>query len=204
MASKMKAKFDRYWSKCSLALAVAAILDPRFKMKLVEYYYSQIYGSTALDRIKEVSDGIKELFNAYSICSTLVDQGSTLPGSSLPSTSTDSRDRLKGFDKFLHESSQGQSAISDLDKYLEEPVFPRNCDFNILNWWKVHTPRYPILSMMARDILGTPMSTIAPELAFGVGGRVLDSYRSSLNPDTRQALICTRDWLQVESEGLCP
>nr|TKR74051.1 hypothetical protein D5086_0000299320 [Populus alba] len=163
-----------------------------------------IYGSTALDRIKEVSDGIKELFNAYSICSTLVDQGSTLPGSSLPSTSTDSRDRLKGFDKFLHESSQGQSAISDLDKYLEEPVFPRNCDFNILNWWKVHTPRYPILSMMARDILGTPMSTIAPELAFGVGGRVLDSYRSSLNPDTRQALICTRDWLQVESEDHNP
>ncbi|KAG6756348.1 hypothetical protein POTOM_039776 [Populus tomentosa] len=204
MASKMKAKFDRYWSKCSLALAVAAILDPRFKMKLVEYYYSQIYGSTALDRIKEVSDGIKELFNAYSICSTLVDQGSTLPGSSLPSTSTDSRDRLKGFDKFLHESSQGQSAISDLEKYLEEPVFPRNCDFNILNWWKVHTPRYPILSMMARDILGTPMSTIAPELAFGVGGRVLDSYRSSLNPDTRQALICTRDWLQVESEDHNP
>ncbi|KAJ6753899.1 BED FINGER-RELATED [Salix purpurea] len=200
MASKMKAKFDKYWSKCSLALAVAAILDPRFKMKLVEYYYSQIYGSTALDRIKEVSDGIKELFNAYSICSTLVDQGSALPGSSLPSASTDSRDRLKGFDKFLYESSQSQSAISDLDKYLEEPVFPRNCDFNILNWWKVHTPRYPILSMMARDILGTPMSTVSQELAFGVGGRVLDSYRSSLNPDTRQALICARDWLQVESE----
>lgn len=202
MAMKMKVKFDRYWSKCSLALAVAAILDPRFKMKLVEYYYSQIYGSTALDRIKEVSDGIKELFNAYSICSTLVDQGSALPGSSLPSTSTDGRDRLKGFDRFLHESSQGQSAISDLDKYLEEPVFPRNCDFNILNWWKVHTPRYPILSMMARDVLGTPMSTVAPELAFSAGGRVLDSYRSSLSPDTRQALICTRDWLRVEPEGV--
>lgn len=200
-ALKMKAKFDKYWSKCSLALAVAAILDPRFKMKLVEYYYSQIYGSTALDRIKEVSDGIKELFNAYSICSTLVDQGSALPGNSLPSTSTDSRDRLKGFDKFLHETSQTQSVASDLDKYLEEPVFPRNCDFNILNWWKVHRPRYPILSMMARDVLGTPMSTVAPELAFNTGGRVLDCHRSSLNPDTRQALICARDWLRGEPEG---
>ncbi|XP_015582678.1 zinc finger BED domain-containing protein RICESLEEPER 1-like [Ricinus communis] len=204
IASQMKAKFDKYWIKCSLALAVAAILDPRFKMKLVEYYYSQIYGSTALDRIKEVSDGIKELFNAYSICSTLVDQGSALPGSSLPSTSTDSRDRLKGFDKFLHETSQSQSVASDLDKYLEEPVFPRNCDFNILNWWKVHTPRYPILSMMARDVLGTPMSTVAPESAFRTGGRVLDSHRSSLNPDIRQALICARDWLRGEPEELNP
>ncbi|KAL5564090.1 hypothetical protein UlMin_027254 [Ulmus minor] len=198
MALKMKAKFDQYWSKCSLALAVAAILDPRFKMKLVEYYYSQIYGSTALDRIKEVSDGIKELFNAYSICSSMVDEGSVLPGSSLPSTNNDSRDRLKGFDKFLHETSQNQSLISDLDKYLEEPVFPRNCEFNVLNWWKVHTPRYPILSMMARDVLGTPMSTSSPELAFTNGGRVLDQSRSSLSPDTREALICTQDWLRLE------
>ncbi|KAJ4726518.1 Zinc finger BED domain-containing protein [Melia azedarach] len=203
-ALKMKAKFDKYWSKCSLALAVAAILDPRFKMKLVEYYYSQIYGSTALERIKEVSDGIKELFNAYAICSTMVDQGSALPGSSLPSTSNDSRDKLKGFDKFLHETSQSQNATSDLDKYLEEPVFPRNCDFNILNWWKVHTPRYPILSMMARDILGTPMSTVVPESAFTNGHRVLDVCRSSLNPDTRQALICARDWLWTESDELNP
>ncbi|KAM1057768.1 hypothetical protein ACFX2A_031671 [Malus domestica] len=62
-ALKMKAKFVKYSSKCSLALAVAAILDPQFKLKLVEYYYSQIYGSTALDRIKEVSDGLKELFD---------------------------------------------------------------------------------------------------------------------------------------------
>ncbi|XP_040987029.1 zinc finger BED domain-containing protein RICESLEEPER 1-like isoform X1 [Juglans microcarpa x Juglans regia] len=201
MALKMKAKFDKYWSKCSFALAAAAILDPRFKMKLVEYYYSLIYGSAALDRIKEVSDGIRELFNAYSICSTMIDQDSALPGSSLPSTSNDTRDRLRGFDKFLHKTSLSQNEISDLDKYLEEPVFPRSCDFNILNWWKVHMPMYPILSMMARDVLGTSMSTVALESTFSTGGRVLDDCRSSLNADTLQALICTRDWLRIESRG---
>lgn len=202
VALKMKDKFDKFWSKCSLALAVAVILDPRFKMKLVEYYYSQIYGSTAIDRMKEISDGIKELYEAYSICSTMIDQGSALPGSSLPGTGNDSRDRLKGFDKFLIETSQSQSSSSDLDKYLEEPVFPRNCYFNILNWWKVHTPRYPILSMMARDVLGTPMSNSSPESAFSTGGRILDRSHSLLNPDVRQALICVRDWLQMELEGL--
>lgn len=204
VASKIKAKFDKYWSKCSLALAVAVILDPRFKMKLVEYYYSQIYGSTAMDRIKEISDGIRELYEAYSICSTMIDQGSALPGSSLPDTANGSRDRLRGFDKFLMETSQSQSASSDLDKYLEEPVFPRNCDFNILNWWKVHTPRYPILSMMARDVLGMPMSNSSPESAFSTGGRILDRSHSLLNPDVRQALICARDWFQMELEGLHP
>ncbi|XP_039066489.1 zinc finger BED domain-containing protein RICESLEEPER 1-like [Hibiscus syriacus] len=204
LATKMKAEFDKYWSKCSLALAVAVILDPRFKMKLVEYYYSQIYGSTALERIKEASDGIKELFNAYSICPTLADQDSASPGCSLPSSSNNTRDRLKGFDKFVHETSQSQSSISDLEKYLDEPVFPRNCDFSILNWWRVHTPRYPILSMMARDVLGTPMSTVAQEFVFNAGGRMLDSSRCSLNPDTQQALICARDWLRTQSNDATP
>lgn len=202
VALKMKDKFDMYWSKCSLASAIAAILDPRFKMKLVEYYYTQIYGSTAPDRIKEVSDSLRELFNEYSMASSSPDQDSLLPSSSLPSTSSSSRDKLKGFDKFLYETSQSQSVSSDLDKYLEEPVFPRNCDFCILNWWKVHTPRYPILSMMARDILAIPVSTLGPDVAFSYRGRVLDQYRSSLTPDTREALICGQDWLRTEPEAI--
>ncbi|GAB4834097.1 hypothetical protein Ancab_039960 [Ancistrocladus abbreviatus] len=200
MALKMKEKFDNYWKKCCLSLAIAAILDPRFKMKLVEYYYPQIYGNSAEDHIKEVSDTIKELFDEYStgLTSGLVDHG---PRSSTGGGRSEPRDRLKGFDQFLHGTSQSQSIISDLDKYLEEPVFPRNCDFNIFSWWKIHTPRYPILSMMAKDVLGVPMSTIAPELAFRTGGRVLDQYRSSLSPDTVQALVCTQDWLRKELEG---
>lgn len=205
IALKMKSKFDEHWSKCKLSLAFAVILDPRFKMKLVDYYYGQIYGSTVQERTKEVEVGIRELYTAYSICSSLVDdEGSALPASSLPNTTaSDSKDRLKGFDKYLYENSQTQNSSSDLDKYLEEPVFPRNCDFNILNWWKVHTPRYPILSMMARDVLGTPMANIAPESTFTCMGRTLDHSLSSISPDIRQALICTRDWLQVESEGSC-
>lgn len=54
MAMKMKMKFDKYWSKCSFGLAVAAILDPWFKMKFVKYYNPQIYTSDAPGHIKEV------------------------------------------------------------------------------------------------------------------------------------------------------
>ncbi|KAL3821278.1 hypothetical protein ACJIZ3_007183 [Penstemon smallii] len=201
VALKMKNKFDVYWSKCNLSLAIAAILDPRFKMKLVEYYYRQIYGTDAPVHIKEISDGIRELFIEYSMGSTSLDQDSAPSGSSLPSSSNVTRDKLKGFDKFLYETSQSQSMASDLDKYLEEPVFPRNYDFSILNWWKVHTPRYPILSMMARDILGIPVSTLESEVAFRNSGRVLDNYRTLLSPDTREALMCGQDWLKTEPEA---
>uniref|UniRef100_A0A1J3CYH8 Zinc finger BED domain-containing protein RICESLEEPER 1 n=1 Tax=Noccaea caerulescens TaxID=107243 RepID=A0A1J3CYH8_NOCCA len=204
LAAKMKAKFDEYWNKCSLVLAIAAILDPRFKMKLVEYYYSKIYGSTALDRIKEVSNGVKELLDAYSICSGLGGDDSSFSGS-LGRGGMDTRDRLKGFDKFLHETSQNQNTTSDLDKYLSEPIFPRSGgEFNILNYWKVHTPRYPVLSMMARDILGTPMSILAPDSTFNLGRPLVADSQSSLSPDIRQALFCAHDWLSTETEEIPP
>ncbi|XP_071725945.1 zinc finger BED domain-containing protein RICESLEEPER 1-like [Rutidosis leptorrhynchoides] len=199
-AGNMKMKFDKYRDKCGLGLAIATILDPRYKMKLVEYYYKQIYDNDAPDRIRDVSEGIRELFNEYSIDPGSLDDVAVQAGNGLVGTSHVTRDRLRGFDKFLHETSNHQNGVSDLDKYLEEPVFPRNYDFNILNWWKVHTPRYPILSMMARDILGVPLSNVAPELAFNTGGRVLDNHLRSVDPDIRQALICGQDWLRMEPE----
>lgn len=202
LALKMKSKFDEFWRNCSLALAIAAILDPRFKMKLVEYYYPQIYGVTAQDRIDDVNDRIKALYSEHALCSPLasLDQGLGWQVSGSDNPDNETRDRLTGFDKFLNETSQNQSSISDLDKYLEEPLFPRNVDFSILEWWKVHMPKYPILSMVARNVLGIPMSKVAFEFAFNTGGRVLDSYRGSLSPNTVQALMCAQDWLQSEFE----
>ncbi|KAL4561552.1 hypothetical protein LXL04_033719 [Taraxacum kok-saghyz] len=41
-----------------------------------------------------------------------------------------------------------------------------------------------------------PNSTVASESAFSVGGRVIDRYRSSLNPETAEALICAQDWIR--------
>ncbi|KAF5780727.1 putative transcription factor/ chromatin remodeling BED-type(Zn) family [Helianthus annuus] len=201
LATEMKIKFDKYWNKSGLGLAIAAILDPRFKMKLVEYYYKQIYDTEAPERIREVSEGISNLFNEYSVdLGGSVDDVAGKGGSGLIGTSNAAQDRLRGFDKFLNETSNQQSGGSDLDKYLEEPVFPRNYDFNILNWWKVHTPRYPILSTMVRDILGVPVSTLTADLAFSTGGRVIDNHLRSVDPDIRQALICGQDWLRMEPE----
>lgn len=66
---------------------------------------------------------------------------------------------------------------------------PRTTEINILEYWKGHQVRYPDLTAMARDILTIPVSTVASESAFSVGGKVLDQYRSSLKSDVTDAII---------------
>ena len=78
---------------------------------------------------------------------------------------------------------------------MDESRTDRNISLNVLDFWKANQFRYPDLAAMARDILAMPVTTVASESTFSASGRVLDQYRSSLKPETVQALICTRDWL---------
>ena len=87
--------------------------------------------------------------------------------------------------------------MTELDSYLEEKIYPSKLDeeewFDVLDYWRTHTAKFPVLSMMARDILAFPISSIASESAFSTGGRVLNKFHSSLLPSTIEALICAQD-----------
>ena len=48
---------------------------------------------------------------------------------------------------------------------------------------------------MARDVLTIPISTVASESSFSVGGQVLDQFRSSLKPETVESIVCSKDWI---------
>ncbi|XP_075092992.1 zinc finger BED domain-containing protein DAYSLEEPER-like isoform X2 [Nicotiana tabacum] len=72
-------------------------------------------------------------------------------------------------------------------------------DFDILALWKVNSPRFPILSKMARNVLAIPISSVAYESVFSTEGRILDQFRSSLTPKLVETLVCLQDWLRSES-----
>lgn len=43
MDNKMLQKFDKYWSVTHDIMGIASVLDPRYKMELLEYYYEKLY-----------------------------------------------------------------------------------------------------------------------------------------------------------------
>ncbi|CAL8084749.1 unnamed protein product [Prunus armeniaca] len=108
---------------------------------------------------------------------------------------------MKEFDTFESEESITSSQKSQLQLYLDEPKIDRKINLNVLDFWKVNQFRYPELSILARDVLSIPISTVAYEASFSVGGRVLDQYRSALKPENVEALICTRDWIFGDQEN---
>ncbi|KAL5576694.1 hypothetical protein UlMin_018393 [Ulmus minor] len=106
----------------------------------------------------------------------------------------------------LHEKindlySDAPPTKSQLQLYFEDQRLSRFDTVDVLAFWKTNQYRFPIVAAMARDILAVPVSTVASEAAFSVGGRVLDQFRSSLKPDMVEAIICTRDWLFGEKTG---
>ncbi|KAL0328142.1 UNVERIFIED_CONTAM: putative AC transposase [Sesamum calycinum] len=105
------------------------------------------------------------------------------------------RDKRKKWKQMVSEIGCGHK--SELDSYLNEEIeTDESPSFSITEWWKLHTPRFPILARLARDVLAMPISTVASESAFSTGGRIIDDFRASLTPKMAQALICCQDWMR--------
>ncbi|KAG5248571.1 zinc finger BED domain-containing protein [Salix suchowensis] len=196
LTKPLKEKFDQYWKDCFLVLAIAVVMDPRFKMKLLEFSFPKVFGEDAGMWIKSVDDGIHELLEGYLTpdfhLATAYSQ--ELHTQDIPMLSIG--DGLSDFDIYISEITGGQHFKSELDQYLEESLLPRVHEFDVLGWWKLNRLKYPTLSKMAVDILSIPMSTVAPDSVFDTENRRIDSYRSSLRPVTLEALVCAKDWLQ--------
>ncbi|KAL1148125.1 hypothetical protein V6Z11_A10G103600 [Gossypium hirsutum] len=188
MAIKMKEKYDKYWGdidKMNLLMFVACVLDPRQKLKYLEFAHSEMSSfEKACEMMQKLKESLYEFFDEYkpplhNTCS----QTSVPTHVSLDRPQQKMKRRMQALYKKHELEIGGEDKTSELDKYLAEANEDFVEDFDILLWWKVNSPRFPILSKMARDVLVIPISTVASESAF----------------NTRGPLVCTQDWIRKSS-----
>ncbi|KAF7807466.1 zinc finger BED domain-containing protein RICESLEEPER 2-like [Senna tora] len=201
MAEKMKIKFDKYWGNIknvNLIIFIACVLDPRYKMKYVEFAFARLYDTSTANALSaSVRDTLCRLFDHYRLSFGVSEQNTNL--ASQTSQSRDDNVNVENYDistVFVEEMSREDQLESktEVEIYLAEAREKVSDKFDILNWWKVSSSKYPILALIARDVLVIPMSIVASESAFSTGGCVLDPYRSSLSPRMVDALICAQNW----------
>ncbi|KAK9671711.1 hypothetical protein RND81_12G049600 [Saponaria officinalis] len=187
MASKMYEKFDKYWHEFSLILSFAVILDPRYKYDFVLYSLKKLHGDlTGTNKANVIYVQFLELYKDYE-----------KNVSHIPTVSANNDDigcgDLEDFDACY--GSSKRSGSTEYERYLLDDKELRTVPIDVLTFWSKNVDKYPILSSMAKDILAIPITTVASESTFSMGGRILNKWRSSLLSQNVEALVTTRNWL---------
>ncbi|KAG8501282.1 hypothetical protein CXB51_003381 [Gossypium anomalum] len=188
---------------------LAVIFDPRCKMSFLDFGVNLLFLNVANDIMKMIDKELHCLFNEYSSNAGRIQlfEGRSSSLTNLCSLMEIDQSEMKtglAKQKYLKKKKQvGLEGKSELDRYLgEDEEVNNSSSFDLLLWWKMNSLRFPILAQMARDILATPISTVASESAFSTGGCALDNFRSSLTPLMVKALVCTQDWLRKSNDAI--
>ncbi|XP_025635831.1 zinc finger BED domain-containing protein RICESLEEPER 2-like [Arachis hypogaea] len=204
MATSMKEKFDKYWGECNMVMSLACVLDPRCKLHVIKFCFPFIYKPehVAVENVEKVKNTLQEMYDEYAEkChdETIISGVNT---NSLVASSNVVSSEISGIDEMLNmvrEKEAIHPTKSELEVYLDESAYipeGNSKSFSALEWWKNNSLKFKVLSKMATDILAIPVSTVASESSFSAGGRVIDEYRSRLNQESIEALICGGDWLR--------
>ncbi|XP_048612662.1 zinc finger BED domain-containing protein RICESLEEPER 3-like isoform X2 [Brassica napus] len=195
MAKKMRVKFSKYWDEYSLVLAMGVVLDPRLKLQILRTAYDEVDPRNAEKKVEVVKKKLKKLYEEY---------GAKFQSSS----STSSLEDDLNYDLFeLERSIQPglDNKKTNLEMYLEDPRLDSRSftDIEILGYWKDQEQHYGDLASLACDLLIIPITTMASESEFSIGGQMISPYRNRLLPKNVQALLCIRNWLRgfAEFEG---
>ncbi|KAL6495697.1 hypothetical protein OROGR_030260 [Orobanche gracilis] len=186
---------------------IANVLDPRNKLQMLKVSIKKL-GATST-KSQELIDKVKKefitLWAEYKGINDTLDierrcvQIGCNDGDGSTSTGGGLWDELFNDVQAQNEEEQLQEISNEVDKYLADEIEKRsNQTFNLLEWWRGSEARYPVLSMIAKDIFAISSSTVASESAFSLGKRVVDPFRSSLSPKMVEDLVCTNDWLRAE------
>ncbi|CAO2831928.1 unnamed protein product [Amaranthus hypochondriacus] len=213
VTKKMCKTFDKYWDDTYLVLSIAAFFDPRYKMKYVEFVLSDdSKAADVLNTIRKLYDGYAVQIKEYELSESSSESGDEDEGEEweedeikeegersnevVKKSRVNILETLNGLKEYCKSMQSADDKVlkSDLDLYLEEPVFPWKENFSVLHWWKDNCCKYPRLSSMARYFLAIPLSVVTSYEAYYTEPREVDWTVVSLKPKLMNAVMCTRSW----------
>ncbi|KAM3373675.1 hypothetical protein P3S68_012389 [Capsicum galapagoense] len=199
MAARMLKKFQKYWNIFSVVLSFGAILDPRFKTQLLEFYFSKVDASSAKKSVATIEKKLHKLYEQYEN-----NQASTVTATTLQCKPNEEEvNPNKKSPVYLLEFKEFESTCicnagkSELTLYLEEQKLDYKSfqEMDVIKYWKDNEKKYPNLSVMARDVLSIPITSVASESSFSIGGHVVTKYRSCIHHENVQTLVTIKNWL---------
>ena len=61
----MLVKFEKYWIEFSVVLAIAVVLDPRYKFPFIDWCYRKLYGYASSLQYLKVCEKLISMFGVY-------------------------------------------------------------------------------------------------------------------------------------------
>ncbi|XP_066384513.1 zinc finger BED domain-containing protein RICESLEEPER 2-like [Miscanthus floridulus] len=206
----MKLKYLKYWENIPLLYSIAFILDPRAKLRGLFNVLVILKENIGVDYNKYYADVKTEIYKLFAKYDSKY--GSTRSQRPVhPAVNSGKRKQawgrifggpgssaVVGHPPPASVSTSTQSAASvacELTTYLDsDNVTAYEDDFDLLLWWRDHKLTYPVLSIMARDIMAVPVSTVSSESCFSLTGRIIEERRRRLLPEHVEMLACIKDW----------
>ena len=176
MANSMSSKLQEYWSNIlSLPCVVAAVFDPRIKLKL----FSD-------EQTKCVIDMMNEIYTYY--------------GGSIESETKENVVDISKINNFIDLwktmslIGNEENKNDELTKYFNLSSAPSSVD--VLQWWKIREIEFPILSKVVRNHYCISATSTSVERIFSTSGRIYDDQRANLSPDVVNKFIYLNNWIK--------
>jgi hypothetical protein len=186
--NKMREVFNYYFDQVNHSLHIPAFFDSRYKRSA--------YGEMSQEDILKPIQTVMKNYKRSDITSTEDNTVQNLQYQFNNLTTSETRNYFQSL--FMSNNNQNQS--TEIENELEIYLASNSPSLDImpLEWWKIHSSEYSILSQMAKDYL-TIMSTSVPcEQLFSIAGKQITPTRNRLNSDTTQACLCLKSWLEQE------
>ncbi|KAF7153498.1 hypothetical protein RHSIM_Rhsim01G0019200 [Rhododendron simsii] len=162
MAKRMVKKFE----------GVSAVLDPRYKINVLEFYFKLLFPTTYKEEVEKVRALCYKLLKEYQSPSSTME----VIGDSSSQLGSIEDESLSKYDVYMLRELKRRRTVDtaklELDHYLSEHALPKSVGFGVLNWWKSHQSN--------------------------TSGRLVSPHCSRFHPDTMETLMCAQSWLWAE------